>query len=113
MATNNSDALRSVPTPERMSKFDQMIAHLYEFYFTNRKGQYLLYALTFLVSVAYASIGVLVLGRTEQSVVFDCLVLAIIFVIGLPVAYSLGVVYAEADVPASEPISSSQTQSVG
>ena len=98
MATNNLDAL----TRGRMSKFDQLVEHLYEFYFENRKGQYLIYALTFLISVAYASIGILVLGRAEQSVVFDCVVLAIIFLVGLPVAYNLGVVYANADRQASD-----------
>ncbi|MGH9834090.1 MAG: hypothetical protein ACREBD_15275 [Blastocatellia bacterium] len=75
MATSNLNA----PASEQMSKFDQLVERLYEFYFENRKGQYLIYALTFLVSVTYASIGVLLLGRAEQSVVFDCVVLAIIF----------------------------------
>jgi hypothetical protein len=108
MATSNLNDL----TQERMSNFDQLIEHLYEFYFENRKGQYLIYALTFLISVAYASIGILALGRAEQSVVFDCVVLAIIFLVGLPVAYNLGVVYADADTQASEPMSSGQAQSV-
>jgi hypothetical protein len=91
MATSDLDLL----PPERMNKFDQLIERLYEFYFGNRKGQYLVYALTFLVSVAYASIGILVLGRTEQSVVFDCVILALIFLVGMPVSYNLGVVYAD------------------
>ncbi len=97
MATSNLNALAS----EKMSKFDQLVERLYEFYFENRKGQYLIYALTFLVSVAYASIGVLVLGRAEQSVVFDCVVLAIIFLVGLPVSYNLGLVYADAQASES------------
>jgi len=115
MAMNNSDAHTSSPTAERMSKFDQLIEHLYEFYFENRRGQYLIYALTFLVSVTYASIGILILERAEQSVVFDCVMLAIIFLIGLPVAYNLGAVYAEAGTPASatNEFKSGQGQSVG
>lgn len=88
MATTNSQSNRT------LGKFDQFIEHLYTFYFDNRRGQYLVYALTFLVSVAFASIGILVFGRTEQSVVFDCAVLAVIFLVGLPIAYSLGLVYA-------------------
>jgi hypothetical protein len=80
-----------VPPQERMGKFDQLIELLYGFYFENRKGQYLIYAATFLISVADASIGILLLGRAKQSVVFDCVVMAIILVIGLPVAYHLGV----------------------
>ena len=90
MTTTNSDAMQ-----EKMSKFDQFIEGLYEFYFDNRKGQYLIYGLTFLVSVAHALVGILLLGKDERSVVFDCVILAVIFLIGLPVAYSLGAIYAD------------------
>ncbi|MGH9845503.1 MAG: hypothetical protein ACREEM_42875 [Blastocatellia bacterium] len=112
MATNDPGVLTQGPGQTRMNKFDQLIEHLYRFYFENRWAQYLLYAFTFLVSVGYASIGILALGRDEQSIVFDCVILAIIFLIGLPVTYYLGMVYADAGAHTSEPMSSKQMESL-
>lgn len=77
-------------TVRKIGTTDLVVDRLYEFYFRNRKGQYVVYLLVFLISIGYMAISDLVFRRSQRSSAIEGIIVISILLVTLPLAYSLG-----------------------
>src|ERR1051326_4312601 len=69
------------------NKLDILVQQLYDLYFHNRRREYSIYALIFLICLIYAVTSEGILGRTEQTIVLECLILAFVFLSAFSIIY--------------------------
>lgn len=73
----------------RLWRFDLLINDLYDFYFVGRKRQWLINTLTLLTGAVYSTVGVIILRRPEEEVVWEAILVAFILLIYTPCVYVL------------------------
>ncbi len=66
------------------------IDRLHQFQFHDAKGQFIVFALTAIIALAYALINDLLLGRPERNVMVESAILTAILVVTLTAAYNSG-----------------------